>query len=120
MNDTIIYKVMSRSQWEALQTAGQFDGAAIDLQDGFIHLSAAAQLVETVAKHFHGQPDLVVVAVDVASLGTDLRWEVSRGGALFPHLYGTLRLASVTETFELPMNAQGQHQFPAGPWKSTD
>lgn len=118
MNETTVYKVMSRNQWEAMQSAGRFDGAAIDLQDGFIHLSAAGQLQETVAKHFHGQPDLVVVAVDTGSLGTCLRWEISRGGALFPHLYASLRIDSVTETFALPMNEHGQHEFPGGPWNS--
>ena len=87
---TAIYKILPRSEWEAACAAGAFLGAAIDLKDGFIHFSAEDQWRETLEKHFAGQVDLVLVAVDPAALGPRLKWEVSRGGALFPHLYGPL------------------------------
>ena len=90
---SLIYKVLPRAEWEAACAAGAFLGSGIDLKDGFIHFSAEDQWRETLAKHFAGQTDLVLVAVEAAQLGEALKWEVSRGGALFPHLYGPLATA---------------------------
>ncbi len=111
MNDRI-YKVVSRQLWAEAEKANVFCGAPIDLKDGFIHFSAANQVVETVAKHFAGQVDLLLVEVDATRLGKALRWEVSRGGDLFPHLYGDMRLDSVLSVQELPLRADGSHAFP--------
>ena len=86
----LIYKILPRAEWEAAFAAGAFRGSAVDLKDGFIHFSAEDQWRETLEKHFAGQTDLVLVAVEVERLGEALKWEVSRGGALFPHLYGPL------------------------------
>lgn len=112
MNDQI-YKVVSRRLWAEAAQAGVFRGAPIDLQDGFIHFSAANQVVETVAKHFAGQTDLLLIEIDAAALGEALKWEVSRGGELFPHLYGSLTLESVLSVVDLPLGADGAHLFPA-------
>lgn len=92
--EAIAYKVLTAAQFAALR-AGTFTGAPVDLADGYIHLSTAAQLTETVQKHFAGQHGLVVAAIGLAGLGDALRWEASRGGQLFPHLYGPLRMAQV-------------------------
>jgi uncharacterized protein (DUF952 family) len=92
---TTIYKICGRLEWRAAEAAGQFRGSAVDLHDGFIHFSDASQLAETVAKHFAGQTDLMLIAVDSAALGPALRWERSRNDALFPHLYGSLPLTAV-------------------------
>jgi uncharacterized protein (DUF952 family) len=86
----LIYKICSAREWREAEAAGTYRGSAVDGQDGFIHLSTAAQLDETLRRHFAGQEDLVLVAVDPAALGDALRWEPSRGGQLFPHLYGAL------------------------------
>ncbi|HQU04815.1 MAG TPA: DUF952 domain-containing protein [Acidocella sp.] len=90
----LAYKVLTAGQWADLQK-GVFEGAAVDVADGYVHLSTAAQLGETLAKHFAGQQDLVVAAVDLDRLGDAVKWEVSRGGALFPHLYGRLTMDAV-------------------------
>ena len=108
-----IYKVISRQLWAEAERTGVFRGAPIDLEDGFIHFSSATQVVETVAKHFAGQTDLLLIEVDAGRLGESLRWEVSRGGALFPHLYGHLPLESVISIVELPLEPEGSHRFPA-------
>jgi uncharacterized protein (DUF952 family) len=89
------YKILTAAQFAALR-AGNFSGAPVDLADGYIHLSTAGQLAETVRRHFAGQADLVIAAVGLAALGNAVKWEVSRGGAEFPHLYGTLTMAHVT------------------------
>jgi uncharacterized protein (DUF952 family) len=94
MRDDVAYKILTAAQFAALQ-AGRFEGAPVDIVDGYIHLSAAPQLTETVHKHFAGQYGLVVLAVDLTRLGVSIRWEVSRGGELFPHLYGPLRMGDV-------------------------
>jgi uncharacterized protein (DUF952 family) len=86
----LVYKVCPASEWQAATAAGVFRGSAVDLRDGFIHFSTGAQLAETLRRHFAGQRDLVLVALDPADLGAGLRWEPSRGGDLFPHLYGEL------------------------------
>lgn len=89
-NDRFIYKVCEQSAWSAAVAAGAYRGSAVDLRDGFIHFSTAAQLAETLRRHFAGQRDLVLIAVDPGDLGDALRYEPSRGGDLFPHLYGEL------------------------------
>jgi uncharacterized protein (DUF952 family) len=109
----LIYKILRRPEWDALCAAGQTRGAPVDLADGYIHFSTAGQVVETAARHFARQSDLVLVAVEADRLGDDLRWEPSRGGALFPHLYRDLRLSDVVWDKSLPLGAAG-HIFPEG------
>ena len=89
-----IYKVLPRAEWEAARVAGVFTGSAVDVADGFIHFSTAGQLDETLRRHFAGQADLLLVGVESSDLGGDLKWEPSRGGALFPHLYGPMPVAA--------------------------
>ncbi|WP_323038185.1 DUF952 domain-containing protein [Pararhodobacter sp.] len=108
-----IYKIFRRPEWDAFAAAGRTDGAPIDLADGYIHISTSAQVAETAAKHFAGQRDLVLVALDTEALGDALRWETSRGGALFPHLYRPLVIADVVWDKSLPLGAAG-HIFPEG------
>jgi uncharacterized protein (DUF952 family) len=109
----LVYKIFRRPEWDALVAQGQTQGAPVDLADGYIHLSTAPQVTETAAKHFRGESDLVLVALDAGRLGPALRWEPSRGGALFPHLYRPLRLADVLWDKSLPLGAAG-HIFPEG------
>lgn len=109
----LIYKIFRRSEWDALVAAGETAGAPIDLADGYVHLSTAEQITETAAKHFSEESDLVLVAVDADQLSRDLKWEPSRGGALFPHLYRKLRLTDVVWDKSLPLGASG-HIFPEG------
>lgn len=108
-----IYKILLRPQWDDFTTAGQTAGAPIDLADGYIHFSTAAQTPETAAKYFANHSDLVIVACDTGHLGAALKWEVSRGGALFPHLYRSLFRADVVWDKSLPLGAAG-HIFPEG------
>lgn len=107
-----IYKIVTSAQWAAAEAGGLFAGAPVDLADGYIHFSTAAQVGETAAKHFPGQAGLLLVAVDTAKLGDALRWEPSRGGALFPHLYAPLSLAHVVWVKPLPPGKDGQHLLP--------
>jgi uncharacterized protein (DUF952 family) len=107
-----IYKISPRAAWQQAEAAGLFTGAPVDLADGFIHFSTGAQVRETAAKHFAGQSDLVLVAVDAAALGAGLKWEPSRGGALFPHLYGDLPMSAVRWTKPLTLGTDGAHLFP--------
>lgn len=109
----LIYKIFRRPEWDAFRSVGQTAGAPVDLADGFIHFSTAGQVVETAAKWFAAESDLVLVAVNGDSLGPDLKWEPSRGGALFPHLYRPLRLADVMWDKSLPLGISG-HIFPEG------
>ena len=108
----LIYKITPEAPWRAAEAAGAFAGAPVDVADGFIHFSTAAQAVETAAKHFAGQAGLLLVAVAVEALGPALRWEPSRGGALFPHLYGPLPMSAVRSVTPLPLGADGRHRFP--------
>ncbi len=110
--DEIIYKISPRDVWQKAVEAGVFLGAPVDEQDGFIHFSTAAQVVETAARHFAGQDDLMLVAVDTARLGDALKWEPSRGGELFPHLYSSLPLEAVRLAEDLPLGPDGAHLFP--------
>jgi uncharacterized protein (DUF952 family) len=107
-----IYKICPETLWRAAKFAGVFQGAPVDMQDGFIHFSTASQAIETAARHFAGQDNLLLLRVDTATLGDRLKWEVSRGGALFPHLYGDLDLKAVTQVDALPRGADGNHVFP--------
>jgi len=109
----MIYKVLRRNEWDVFRAAGQTWGAPVDLADGYIHFSTAAQVVGTVAKHFVGESNLVLLAVEADALGDALRWEPSRGGQLFPHLYRALRLDEVAWDKSLPLGAAG-HIFPEG------
>ncbi|MBX3578599.1 MAG: DUF952 domain-containing protein [Rhizobiaceae bacterium] len=108
-----IYKIVPRDLWEASEAAGRFVGAGIDLVDGYIHFSTAAQVKETARRHFADQADLLLVAVDPAALGDRLRFEPSRGGDLFPHLYAELPMSAVLRVEPLPLDADGVHIFPA-------
>ena len=109
---TIIYKISDVALWNEAKRRGVFTGAPVDVADGFIHFSTAAQAAETAARHFAGRGDLVLVAVDADALGAGLRHEPSRGGELFPHLYGTLPLAAVRWVKPLPLGPDGKHAFP--------
>lgn len=109
----LIYKIFRRPEWDAFRAAGQTLGAPVDLADGFIHFSTVSQVAETAAKWFATESDLVLVAVHAEPLGADLKWEPSRGGALFPHLYRPLRMADVLWDKSLPMGVSG-HIFPEG------
>ena len=108
-----IYKIVPAASWRAAEAAGRFIGAGVDLADGYIHFSTAAQVQDTAARHFAGVTGLLLVAVDVGVLADALRWEPSRGGDLFPHLYADLPLAAVRWAVPLPVDADGRHQFPA-------
>ena len=110
-----IYKIVPASLWQNAKDAGIFEGAAIDLADGYIHFSTAPQAKETAARHFAGQKDLLLVAVDGDALGDRLVYEPSRGGDLFPHLYATLQLSAVLWEKPLPLGDDGTHQFPEMP-----
>jgi uncharacterized protein (DUF952 family) len=107
-----VYKIVPAALWRAAERDGIFRGSAHDARDGFIHFSAAAQVAETAAKHFAGQDDLLLVAVDGAALGPALKWEVSRGGALFPHLYGELETSDALKVEPLSLDENGRHRFP--------
>ena len=109
----LIYKLFRADEWAQFQREGVTNGAPIDLQDGFIHLSTAAQAPETAAKHFSDADDLTLAALDAERLGPELVWEPSRGGALFPHLYRSLTLSEVAWCIPLPLR-DGAHRFPEG------
>jgi uncharacterized protein (DUF952 family) len=110
----VIYHMCTRAEWRTAEAAGVYQGSSQDAADGFIHFSAAGQVVGSAAKHRAGQPELVLLSVDAAALGEALKWETSRGGALFPHLYGPLLLAAVVRVDDLPLGPGGDHVFPAG------
>lgn len=109
----LIYKIFRRPEWTAFRDVGHTTGAPIDVADGYIHFSTAAQVAETVARHFAGESDLVLLALASDKLGPALKWEPSRGGALFPHLYRTLLAGDVLWDKSLPLGATG-HIFPEG------
>ena len=102
-----IYKILKRAEWDAAVRAGRFEGAAIDLADGYIHLSTAAQARETALRYFTGQTGLVLVRLNAAMLGASLRWEPSRGGDLFPHIYGALDPELAEAVTEIELDADG-------------
>jgi len=107
-----IYKICEAVLWRKAEREGAFGGAPIDACEGYIHFSTAQQVAETAAKHFAGAEDLLLIAVDADALGSTLKWEVSRGGALFPHLYGALPLNAVLWAKPLRLGADGRHIFP--------
>jgi len=110
--DKTIYKIVPRELWQEARTAGPFKGASIDLKDGYIHFSTAAQAIETARLHFTGQADLLLIAVDATLFGEALKWEASRGGDLFPHLYADLPLDAVLWEKPLALGDDGLHVFP--------
>jgi len=107
---SLIFKIVPTALWHASASSGRFAGSPVDLADGFIHFSTAAQVRDTAARHFAGQPDLLLVAVSADTL--PLAWEPSRGGDLFPHLHGGLPLSAVRWAKPLPLGADGHHVFP--------
>ena len=109
---TTIYKICERAAWHEAERTGAYRGSDADRRDGFIHFSTATQLAGTAAKHFAGQADLMLVAVDGDALGTTLKWEPSRGGDLFPHLYGVLAIKSVHWARPLPDEIDGRRMLP--------
>lgn len=107
-----IYKICPDSAWRQAERDGVFRGSADDIRDGFIHFSTASQIEGTARKHFFGQTKLLLVAIDADGLGEALRWEISRGGEPFPHLYGELDLRHVTAVWDMPARADGYHDIP--------
>ncbi len=112
---TLIYKIVPESLWREAERDGVLAGGPADHTDGYIHFSTASQVRETAAKHFSGRADLLLVAVDEVMLGAALRYEASRGGALFPHLHGPLPLAAVVWVKPLRLGPDGLHLFPDMP-----
>ncbi len=109
----MIYKILRAEEWAEFQKNGVFHGAPVDMTDGFIHLSSASQVSETAWKHFQGESDLTLLAVESDPLGDNLKWEPSRGGALFPHLYAIMHMNHVAWAKPLPLSHGGRHVFPA-------
>ena len=112
MPDRIAYKVLLPEQLDVLERDGVFAGAPVDLADGYIHMSTAAQLAETIARHFAGQSGLQILTVDLDALGDELKWEPSRGGDLFPHLYAALSLDAVIAYGPLEFDEDGSIRYP--------
>ncbi len=112
MAGAAIYHICRRTEWAAAEADGSYHGSSQDKSDGFIHFSTASQVVASAAKHRAGQSGLVLLTVDPALLGDALRWEASRAGARFPHLYGALPLRAVRRVEALPLGADGRHVFP--------
>ena len=114
MNEPRIFHICSRDAWNEAAQAGRYRGSALDRRDGFIHFSTADQVKETAALHLRGIDGLVLLTVDAAALGDALRWEESRDGRLFPHLYGDLPADAVLDVAPLPLADDGLHLFPPG------
>jgi uncharacterized protein (DUF952 family) len=112
MSDRVAYKIMSANELEQLQRTDTFRGTSVDLADGYIHLSSASQLTETVEKHIKDITGLVVAAVDLSRLGDTVRWEPSRGGQLFPHIYGVLTTEAVISAIPLEKAKDGKVKVP--------
>ena len=109
----VIYKLVPVASWRQAEVLGRFTGSPVDLADGYIHFSTAAQVAETAARHFAGMRDLLLVEVTTAAVEGTLRWEPSRGGALFPHVYGDLSLSAVRTVTPLAVDSDGRHVWPA-------
>ncbi len=107
-----IFHMCRSAEWAAAQAEGRYHGSSQDRADGFIHFSTRAQIVESAAKHRTGQDGLVLLRVDPVLLGATLKWEASRGGLLFPHLYGALPVSAVLQVDDLPLGTDGRHRFP--------
>jgi len=112
MAEALIYSLCLATDWQAALALGEYRGSADDRRDGFLHFSTAAQVAESAARHRAGVPDLMLLCVDPASLGPALRWETSRGGQLFPHLYAPLAVKNVTRAVPLALGPDGRHVFP--------
>lgn len=112
MNRELIYHICRKDEWAAAQATGRYGGSSQDRADGFIHFSGAGQVRASAARHRAGQDGLVLLEVEAAALGEALKWEPSRGGALFPHLYGELPVAAVRRADDLPLGPDGLHVFP--------
>lgn len=110
--DRYVYKLAPRALWREAEATGVFTGAPVDTKDGFIHLSSGAQVAETARLYFADEPEVLLIAVDTAACGPALKWEISRGGAAFPHLYAPLDLTAVAWTAPLPRDAAGAFVFP--------
>jgi uncharacterized protein (DUF952 family) len=110
--DSIAYKIETRSAWAKAQSAGAYTGSALDVTDGFIHLSARDQVRATLTMWFKDQPDLILAKIDLTPLGETVVWEASRGGALFPHVYGLIPMSVVQDVVDLPLLADGSHDLP--------
>jgi uncharacterized protein (DUF952 family) len=113
MTEGLVYKIMTAADWRAVRDQGSYEGSVHDRRDGFIHFSTARQVAGTAAKHFAGQPDLVLLGVDASMLGEALKWEPSRGGDLFPHLYRPMPASAVVTAHDLPLDGDGRHRLPA-------
>lgn len=114
MQDDVIYHMCRADEWQAAEMSGSYPGSSQDQADGFIHFSTRKQVWTSAAKHRKGQDDILLLAVETAKLGDALKWEASRGGALFPHLYSALPIEAVIEVTPLELDADGVHIFPAG------
>lgn len=112
MSPSFVYRILSQQAWQAAVARGAFSGSEHDLRDGFIHFSTAAQVADTAAKHYAAQSGLVLLWVHVDALGDALRWEPSRGGDSFPHLYADLAVSAVTRVEPLVLDADGRHVLP--------
>jgi len=108
----MLYKIVPAAEWREAYAKGRFAGSPVDRRDGFIHFSTAQQVEETAARHFAGKEGLLLVVVDASGLGEALKWEPSRGGALFPHLYGVLDMGCVSRVIPLPLGPDTRHVFP--------
>ena len=109
---TLIHHMCKREEWQAAEATGAYGGSSQDRADGFLHFSTAEQIVESAAKHRAGQDGLLLLTVDAELLGDALKWEISRGGAQFPHLYGDRPLSAAIRVDELPLGPNGKHIFP--------
>lgn len=110
----VAFKLVDRAEWDAARAAGAYEGSAVDLADGYIHMSSAAQLAETARRHYVGRNDLLLVEVDLTVLGAALKWETSRGGDLFPHLFAPLPLSAARDERGLSVDADGVMRFDDG------
>lgn len=110
--DSLAYKIETRSAWAQAQGAGVYTGSALDVADGFIHLSARDQVRTTLSLWFKDQPDLILATIDLSQLGDTVVWEASRDGALFPHVYGPIPMSAVQGMIDLPLLADGGHALP--------
>lgn len=113
MRSNFIYKICAKTEWDEAAQDGLYRGSEVDLKDGFIHFSTAEQAVETASKHFSGINGLVIIKIACEGLSEALKWEKSRNGALFPHLYAPLSTGSIEWVADLPLGDDGQHVFPA-------
>ena len=114
MTAAVAYKLVDRAEWDAARTTGAYAGSAVDRADGYIHMSTADQLLETAKRHYAGRAGLTLVEVELAALGDGLRWEASRGGDLFPHLYGPLPFPAARRERGLSVSAAGEIRFDDG------